>query len=55
VVPSLRVFTFNQVRQAEQWRQELLADLFGSLQPLTTRPTSDVRQRVCRVSTRPAS
>jgi methylenetetrahydrofolate reductase (NADPH) len=27
VVTGLHVFTFNQVRQAEQWRQELLADL----------------------------
>ena len=27
LVDGLHVFTFNQVRQAEQWRQELLADL----------------------------
>jgi methylenetetrahydrofolate reductase (NADPH) len=27
LVTGLHVFTFNQVRQAEQWRQELLADL----------------------------
>ncbi len=27
LVAGLHVFTFNQVRQAEQWRQELLADL----------------------------
>lgn len=27
LVAGLHVFTFNQVRQAEEWRQELLADL----------------------------